>query len=73
MHRVPCGAPQTGPPKTRKGRSHDDDWYQGKFSLHADVSLVRLAAGDKKTYAYPYPYPYRDPDPDPYPYPYPDP
>ena len=42
-YRVPCGASQVGPPKTRKGRSHDDDWYQGKFALQADISMVCLA------------------------------
>ena len=41
--------PHAGPPKTRKGRSHDDDWYQGKFSLQPNISMVCLAAIDKAT------------------------
>ena len=41
--------PHVGPPKTRKGRSHDDDWYQGKFALQPNVSMVCLAAVDKRT------------------------
>ena len=41
--------PRVGPPKTRKGRSHDDDWYQSKFALQADVAMVCLAAVDKRT------------------------
>ena len=41
--------PHVGPPKSRKGRSHDDDWSQGRFSLRPNISMVCLAAIDKRT------------------------
>ena len=41
--------PYTGPPRKRKGRSHDDDWQQGHHSLQPNVRMVCLAGIDKRT------------------------
>ena len=41
--------PYEGPPRKRKGRSHDDDWNQGHHSLQPNVKMVCLAGINKKT------------------------
>ena len=39
--------PYEGPPRKRKGRSHDDDWNQGHHSLQPNVKMVCLAGINK--------------------------